>query len=226
MGFIPSLGAIATMKSGRITASVYYLSQKDYGVLTDSIVNLYKRLYTKIDDTASWEWFGVETHSNYIQRFSEMFREATHSAANPSAVAKMIAENMRKIKNLRYKKLTVLKTTNALLYGITLGITLTIYVTLIIGRHMNDITAGIGDPFESIGVSMVILQPIPENIFTNAFTIIFLVLVIHCFIIAMTLKVFRGGHKFITLFHFVPLVWIVAVIAVATDIGLSQFLGM
>lgn len=226
MGFIPSLGAIATMKSGKITESVYYLSQKDYGILTSSILNLYKRLYTRINDTASWEWFGVETHSNYIQRFSEMFRESTYSAANPRKVANMITENMRKIKNLRFKKLTVLKTTNALLYGVTLGITLTIYVTLVIGRHMNNITASMGDPFESIGVEVVVLQPIPENIFTSAFTIIFLVLVIHCFIIALTLKVFRGGHRFVTLFHFVLLVWIVAVIAVATDIGLTEFLGM
>lgn len=226
MGFLPSLGAIATMKGGKVTESVGYLSEKDYGILTESVISLHKRLKTRIDDTTAWEWFGAETHSNYIQRFSEMFREATHSAANPRKVAKMITENMRKIRNLRFKKLTVLKTTNALLYGITLGITLTIYVTLVIGRHMNNITAGIGAPFESIGVDVVVLQPIPENVFTSAFTIIFFVLVIHCFIIALTLKVFRGGHKFVTLFHFVPMVWIVAVVAVGTDIGLTQFLGM
>jgi len=226
MGFLPSLGAIATMKGGKITESVGYLGEKDYGILTENVINLHKRLKTRVDDTASWEWFGVETHSNFIQRFSEMFREATFAAANPRKVAGMITENMRKIKNLRFKKLTILKTTNALFYGMTMGITLTIYITLVIARHMNRMTAGIGNPLESVGVELSVLQTIPEAIISNTFIIMFFVLVIHCFIIAYTMKVLRGGHKFIALFNFVPLVWSVAVIAVGTDIGISQFLGM
>jgi len=226
IGFLPSLGAIATMRGGRVTQAVGYLSGKDYGVLTESVENLYKRLKTTINDTASWEWFGVETHSNFIQRFSEMFRESTFSAANPRKAAGMITENMRKIKNLRFKKLTILKTTNALFYGMTVGITLTIYVTLVISRHMNMMTAGIGNPLGDVGVDLQILQAIPETTISSAFIIIFLVLVVHCFIIAFTMKILRGGHKFIIFFNFVPLVWSVALIAVVTEISLSQFLGM
>ena len=99
LGFLPSLGSIATMRGGKINDSVYYLSKRDYGVLSHDIGRLSKRLKTRINDTSSWEWFGVETHSNLIQRFSEIFREATFAAANPRATANMVAENMRKIKN-------------------------------------------------------------------------------------------------------------------------------
>jgi flagellar protein FlaJ len=204
---------------------VEYLSGRDYGILTDYIQSLSKRLKTRIDDTQSWEWFGIETHSNLIQRFSEIFREATFAAANPRKTGRMITENMRKIKDLRHKKLTILKTSNALFYAITLGISLTIYITLIIARHMNTITSEIGDPFSSIGVDLQILQPVPEETIASTFVISFFVLVIHCFIIAYTMKVLRGGHKFIALFHVVPLVWIVAVIGVVTNIGLTSFLG-
>jgi len=225
MGFLPSLGAIATMRGGKVNESLGYLSEKDYGILTDNIVNLDKRLRTRVNDTMSWEWFGVETHSNLIQRFSELFREATYAAANPRRTSNMIIENMRKIKNLRFKKLTILKTSNALFYAITLGITLTIYVTLVIARHMNDITAGIGDPFESVGVEMPILQVVSEEVMSTTEMVTFFVLLIHCAIIAFTIKALRGGHKFITLFHFIPLIWIVAVVAIGTTFGLSSFLG-
>lgn len=226
IGFLPSLGSIASMRGGKISDSVYYLSKRDYGVLSENIGRLSKRLKTRIDDKASWEWFGVETHSNLIQRFSEIFREATFAAANPRITANMVVENMRKIKNLRFKKITILKTGNALFYAITLGITVTIYVTLVIARHMNDITAAAGNPFQEIGIEMPILQVISEEALSNAFIIVFFVLLIHCVIISYTIKVLRGGHKYITLFHFVPLVWIVALISTGINIGLSEFLGI
>jgi flagellar protein FlaJ len=226
LGFLPSLGSIATMRGGKINESVFYLSKRDYGVLSPDIGRLSKRLKTRINDTSSWEWFGVETHSNLIQRFSEIFREATFAAANPRLTANMVTENMRKIKNLRFKKFTILKTGTALFYAITLGITLTIYVTLVISRHMNTITEAAGDPFETVGIEMPILQPIPEEAISTAFIIVFFVLIIHCFLIAYTIRVLRGGHKYITLFHFVPLVWIVAIIGVGINIGLTEFLSV
>ncbi|HEC95037.1 MAG TPA: hypothetical protein ENI45_03620, partial [Thermoplasmatales archaeon] len=87
LGFLPALGSIAAMRGGKINESVHYLSEKDYGILTEHIRALYRRLRTRIDDDAAWEWFGVDTGSNYIQRASEMFREATYAAANPRDVA-------------------------------------------------------------------------------------------------------------------------------------------
>ncbi len=107
LGFLPALGSISAMRGGKINDSVYYLSQKDYGLLTKHVRNLYRRLRMRIDDDAAWEWFGVDTGSNYIQRASEMFRESTYAAANPRHASRMIAENIRKIRDLRIKKLTI-----------------------------------------------------------------------------------------------------------------------
>jgi archaellum biogenesis protein FlaJ (TadC family) len=39
------------------------------------------------------------------------------------------------------------------------------------------------------------------------------------------MKVLKGGHKLMTLFHFVPLVWIVAIIAVVTDVVITELLS-
>jgi len=229
LGFLPSLGSISSMKGGKINESVYFLSQKDYGILTRHIKNLYRRLRTRINDDDAWEWFGVDTGSNYVQRSGEMFREATFAAANPRVVSKMISENIRKIKNLRVKKLTIANTSIALFGGITFGISFSIYVSLVIGQHMNDVLLNTGDPTEGVeGVSNLgigtILSYVSPELYENAFLIIFLVLLIHCFLLALTIKTIRGSHIYITFFYFVPFVWVVAITAILVKTAIGGLL--
>ena len=228
LSFLPALGSISTMRGGKINESVYYLSEKDYGVLTKHIRNLYRRLRTRIDDNLSWEWFGVDTGSNYIQRSSEMFREATYAAANPRNVSRMISENIRKIRDLRIKKLTIVNTSIALFAGITFGIAFAIYVSLIIGRHLNEIGSQVGDPFSGMEQQInigAILHWVPPDIYNQNFLIIFIVLVIHCFMLAFTLHLLRGSHSFITLLYFVPFVWTVALTSYVVEIVFGGMLG-
>ena len=213
LGFLTGLGSIATMKGGKITESVYYLSRKDYGILSKYIRSLYRRLRTRIDDDAAWQWFGVDTNSNFIQRSSEMFREATYAAANPTKVTKMIAENMRKILDLRKKKFSIVNTSIALFGGITFGISFAIYVSLVISRHLNDIVLETGDPFSNLeGINIgTLLYTVPPETYEFILLIIFLVLAAHSFILAYTIKLIRGSHTYLTFLYFVPFVWIVAI---------------
>ncbi|MCK5636238.1 MAG: archaellar assembly protein FlaJ [Thermoplasmatales archaeon] len=227
LSFLPALGSIATMRGGRINDSVYYLSEKDYGVLTRHIRNLYRRLRTRIDDDSAWEWFGVDTGSNFIQRSGEMFREATYAAANPRSVSRMIAENIRKIRDLRLKKLTIVNTTIALFAGITFGISFAIYISLIIGRHLNIVMMETGDPFQNVErINLpALLNFISPEIYNQNFIIIFTVLVIHCFMMALTLRILRGSHKFVILMYFVPFVWVVAITSYIVDVGFGGMLS-
>ena len=227
LSFLPALGSIATMRGGRINDSVYYLSEKDYGVLTRHIRNLYRRLRTRIDDDSAWEWFGVDTGSNFIQRSGEMFREATYAAANPRSVSRMIAENIRKIRDLRLKKLTIVNTTIALFAGITFGISFAIYISLIIGRHLNIVMMETGDPFQNVErINLpALLNFISPEIYNQNFIIIFTVLVIHCFMMALTLRILRGSHKFVTLMYFAPFVWVVAITSYIVDVGFGGMLS-
>jgi len=227
LGFLPALGSISTMRGGKINDSVYYLSKKDYGVLTRHVRDLYKRLRTRIDDTLSWEWFGVDTGSNYIQRSSEMFREATFAASNPRDTSTMIAENIRKIRNLRVKKLTIINTTLALFAGITFGISFAIYISLIIGRHLNEIMIETGQPFsgvEQINIGSILYTMNPA-LYENNFLIIFFVLVIHCLMLSLTVRMLRGSHKYLTLLYFIPFVWIVAITSFIVEEYLGGMLG-
>jgi len=217
------LGSIAAMRGGKIIESVHYLSEKDYGILTPHIRNLYKRLRTRIDDDAAWEWFGVDTGSNYIQRSSEMFREATYAAANPRDVAHMIAENIRKIRDLRIKKLSIIKTTVSLFAGITFGIAFCVYVSLVIAQRLNEIWLEAGEPFENLEQINIgsILTTVPPQLFSNIFIVVFIVLIIHSFMMALTIKTLRGSHILLTFLYFVPFVWVVSI----TEYVVTTFLG-
>jgi flagellar protein FlaJ len=227
LGFLPALGSISAMRGGKINESVYYLSQKDYGILTKHIRHLYRRLRTRVNDDGSWEWFGVDTGSNYIQRSSEMFRESTYAAANPRKVGRMISENIREIRDLRIKKFTIVNTTTALFAGITFGISFAIYVSLVISRHLNNIMIETGDPFTSSEIDIgAILSTVPPEAFNYTFMIVFIVLIMHSFMMAITIKVLRGSHILISLLYFVPFVWTVAITAVLVDVGLGGYLAV
>jgi archaellum biogenesis protein FlaJ (TadC family) len=229
LSFLPSLGSIASMRGGKINESVYYLSRKDYGVLTNHIKNLYKRLRTRINDDSSWEWFGVDTGSNHIQRSSEMFRQATSASANPQKASRMISENIRKIRDLRVKKLAVVNTSAALFAGITFGIAFSSYTSLVIARHLNEILLEgmAGNPFEGTTINVgAILNAVHPQMFTNTFIVLFLVLVIHSFMMALTVRTLRGSHVSVTLLYFVPFVWVVSVTSVAITNVLGGYLGM
>ncbi len=228
LSFLPALGSISAMRGGKINESVYYLSEKDYGILTKHIKNLYRRLRTRIDDDSAWEWFGVDTCSNYIQRSCEMFRESTYAAANPRIVSRMISENIRKIRDLRVKKLTIVNTSLGLFAGITFGIAFAIYVSLIIGRHLNFIGSEIGDPFKGMEQRInigALLHWVPPEVYNQNFLIIFIVLIINCFMLALTIRMLRGSHKLITLLYFVPFVWIVAITSFVVEIAFGSILG-
>ena len=226
LSFLSALGSISTMRGGKINEAVHYLSEKDYGILTPYIKALYRRLRTRINDDASWEWFGVDTGSNYIQRASEMFREATYAAANPRDVARMITENIRKIRDLRIKKHAILKTTTSLFAGITFGMALSVYTSLLIVRHLNEIWLQAGNPFENISFMNIgpIVSVIPQSTLASISNMVFFVLVIHSLILSLTIKVLRGSHKLIVPLYFVPFVWIVAITSVAVNFLLSSYL--
>ncbi len=226
LGFLTGLGSIATMKGGKVTESVYYLSKKDYGILSKYIKSLYRRLRTRIDDDSAWQWFGVDTNSNFIQRSSEIFREATYAAANPTTVTKMIAENMRKILDLRKKKFSIVNTTIALFAGITFGISFAIYVSLVISRHLNEIVLETGDPFSNLeGIDIgTLLYTVPPETYDFILLVIFLVMAVHSLILSYTVKVVRGSHPYLTFLYFVPFVWVVAITSSVVELFIKGIL--
>jgi archaellum biogenesis protein FlaJ (TadC family) len=158
-----------------------------------------------------------------------MFRQATAAAANPRTVSRMITENIRKIRDLRVKKLAIVRTTSALLAGITFGISFAIYISFVVARHLNGIliSSNAGHPFEGTNIDVgAILTTVPPEVFTQNFFLIFIVLIAHSFLMGLTIRSLRGSHFLVTFFYFIPFAWIVTITSVAVDIGLRGYLGM
>ena len=85
----------------------------------------------------------------------------------------------------------------------------------------------IGDPFQNIerinfGALLHFIDP---AIFNQNFIIIFFVLVIHCFMLAFTLRILRGSHRLVTFLYFVPLVWVVAITSYVVEVGFGGMLA-
>ena len=98
-----------------------------------------------------------------------MFRQATAAAANPRNVSQMIAENIRKIRNLRYKKFAIINTTMGLFGGITFGIAFSVYTSLLIAQHLNNmLREGMqGDPFATTNIDLgALLSSVPPVVFS------------------------------------------------------------
>ncbi|RLF48587.1 MAG: hypothetical protein DRN19_06390, partial [Thermoplasmata archaeon] len=53
-----------------------------------------------------------------------------------------------------------------------------------------------------------ILNTVPPQTFSNMYILIFLVLIVHSLILALTIRTLRGSHIMITPLYFVPMVWI------------------
>jgi len=62
-------------------------------------------------------------------------------------------------------------------------------------------------------------------LYENNFLIIFFVLVIHCLMLSLTVRMLRGSHKYLTLLYFIPFVWIVAITSFIVEEYLGGMLG-
>ena len=95
-----------------------------------------------------------------------------------------------------------------------------------ISRHLNDIVLETGDPFSNLeGINIgTLLYTVPPETYESILLIIFLVLCIHSFILAFTIKMVRGSHMYLTFLYFVPFVWIVALTSFVVDIFIRGML--
>ncbi len=86
--------------------------------------------------------------------------------------------------------MAIVNTSSALFAGVTFGISFAVYVSLVISEHLNNIMMGVGNPFTGIGeIDMgSILITVPPGTYLNLSIIIFVVFIIHSFIMAFYYK--------------------------------------
>lgn len=221
--FIRSLGGAAGSRSGLILESLKELTQHDFGALSENVINLYKRLKTRLNTMRSWEHFAAGTGSNLIERFATMFVEGTNVGGKPAIIGEIISKNFMSILSMRKLRYSSASSMIGVLYGMTAGIAATMFLAVSIISMLAKMFSNVSIPDIDIGISIATIASTNVPLMT---TMLMIMMICHSLISAMLIRVVDGGHHFNTYTHFVGLVWVSALTAELTLKGMGPLLGM
>ncbi len=220
--FIMSLGASASARGGNVIESLKYLTAHDFGALTKDIVSLYKRLSTRINKKRAWEKFSINTNSNLIYRFIDMFVEALYLGADPKSAAEIVSKNFSKINSLRERRDRTANTFVGICYGAIIGIAVALYISFGVVSIMNKM-------FSSLNISGRFIQNILHTVtpaeiaYINV--VILAILFIHSIIAAIAIKIIDGGRWMSGFLHLVGMIWTAAVAGYVSQVTISFLMG-
>src|SRR5659263_55272 len=221
--FIRSLGGAAGSRSGLILESLKELISHDFGPLSENVNNLYKRLKTRLNTPRSWEHFAAGTGSNLIERFATMFVEGTNVGGKPALIGDIISKNFMSILSMRKLRYSSASSLIGVLYGMTAGISATMFLALSIIAMLAKMFSNISIPDIDIGISIATISATNIPLMT---TMLMIMMVCHSLMSAMLIRIVDGGHPFNTYTHFVGLVWVSSLTAELTMQGMGPLLGM
>ena len=221
--FIRSLGGAAGSRSGLILESLKELISHDFGPLSENVNSLYKRLKTRLNTPRSWEHFAAGTGSNLIERFATMFVEGTNVGGKPAIIGDIISKNFMSILSMRKLRYSSASSLIGVLYGMTAGISATMFLALSIIAMLAKMFSNISIPDIDIGISIATISATNIPLMT---TMLMIMMVCHSLMSAMLIRIVDGGHPFNTYTHFVGLVWVSALTAELTMQGMGPLLGM
>ncbi|RLI75242.1 hypothetical protein DRO97_03800 [Archaeoglobales archaeon] len=221
--FIMSLGASASARGGDILESLKYLTAHDFGSLTNDIRALYKRLVTKINKKLAWQIFSIETGSNLIYRFTDMFIEAISIGSDPKEVAEIVSKNFTTMNNLRARRLQSAGSFTGIAYGVIIGIAFTLYISFGLIESMSELYSSLEISQEYIG-SILYIIPKEDLSFMN-FAILF-ILFFHAVLSSISLKLIDGGRFMGGLVHTVGMIWLAAISGFASQQVITNLISI
>lgn len=212
--FMRSLGASAEATGRTGIDSLRKLSQHKFGRLTANIESLYKRTATRIDRKAAWEYFGAETGSDLIAKFSEMFEDGTRTGGNPRKIAKVISDNFLALVTLRRLRYQEAGRIVGAMYGLGAVMVAVLYMSMFLVRGFSRLFEGVPDvPGYSF---LAILQQGPVDLVAMNLLIL-AIIVAHGVLTGLVAKSADGGHRYGVATHLVITLWIAAVASLATQ---------
>ncbi|WP_302081708.1 archaellar assembly protein FlaJ [Salinibaculum rarum] len=221
--FIRALGATEGVKQSTTSMVLKTLRKKDFGVLTDNVNSLYKRLNMRIETSEAWRYFTAECRSYLIQVFSEMYLVGRDMGGSPKVLGELIAKNMNEVLQLRQQRKQATTTLIGLLYGITAASTFAFFI----GLEVVNILAGM-----SLDLQTSSNFDVGTLINTGVYDIPlieFLLIIIIMFgamLSSLMIRTIDGGHKMNTYLHFVTLTWVGALTAIVTRWMVGIFLSI
>jgi len=222
--FIRALGATEGAKQSTTSMVLRTLRHKDFGPLTESVDNLYKRLNLRIEPAEAWRYFTADCRSYLVQTFSEMYLIGREMGGSPKLLGELIAENMNEVLKLRTQRQQATTTLIGLLYGITAASTFAFFIGLQVVNLLSDMSLDL-----STGTSEFDVVSLINTEVYNIPLIEFLLVVIIMFsamLSALMIRTVDGGHKMNSYMHFVLLTWIGTVVAIATKVLVAAVISI
>ena len=207
--FIRALGASESAKQSTSSAVLDDLRKKDFGALTETMNDLYRRLNMRVDPDGAWNMFAVEARSYLIQKFSDMYREGRQMGGDPKKLGELISENANRVLQLRERRNQETVTLIGLLYGITAASTFAFFI----GLAVVDILSGLSIQFDFGQLINTQSYDIPQIEFLLTTVILF-----NATLSSLMVRTVDGGNNITALYHFTALTWLGCLIAVATQI--------
>ncbi|UCE81051.1 MAG: archaellar assembly protein FlaJ [Methanobacteriota archaeon] len=220
--FMRAVGSYAASAGSAVTDGVGRLSKHDFGELTTGIEVLFKRLLTRIDQIRAWNLFAAETGSNLISKFTEMYVVGLSVGGKVDRVIDIISTNFVKLMGVRRKRYQASDNMLGTLYGMSIGITFTLFSALSLMNLLNQMN-------EQFALSQTtIVLPIALQSFDLSLAeAIFLLIVFAHALISANLIAFSGGsHKHSFYINFAVIIWMSTVTALVTQMMLDKVLNL
>ncbi|MEA3559812.1 MAG: type II secretion system F family protein, partial [Candidatus Thermoplasmatota archaeon] len=222
--FMRSVGSAAESVGGSTEDALRQLRRHDFGALTELVDRLYKRLITRIDKVNSWIFFSVESRSNLIAKFTEMYIKAIMVGGKPTEVSKIVSSNFTRMQGLRKHRYQMAANITGVMYGLAVAIAFTLYLSLHIMKLMNSATATLD--LESIQSGEVPMPIVFATYNVELMQMMVLgVIIIHAVASAYLIKVVNGSHKYSFVFHLAGMTWTSLVIAVLSDMAMEDMIS-
>ncbi|HLH86723.1 MAG TPA: type II secretion system F family protein [Thermoplasmataceae archaeon] len=211
--FIRSLSGSASARGNMIIDALKAIVLHDFGMLTQDIKNLYKRLVYRINNIESWKFFSADTGSHLIEVFSASFVESVELGADSAKAGQVVADNFDRVIRLRKRRHASVSSYIGVVYGITGGLAFSLAIAFGVLEIINQVFSTFNiSTLNSFGI--FVSQP-PSAIFTiEAFIVV--ILYVHALIAGIALKVADGGKVLHSLHHFVIMSWIISAVVYGT----------
>lgn len=221
--FMVSLGSSASVMGGNILNALKFLTAHDFGELTEGIRSLYKRLCTRMNKKLAWKKFSIDTGSNLIYRFTDMFVEAISLGSDPKDVAEIVSNNFIMINSLRDRRARTVSSLIGICYGTIIGMALSLYISYGVIDTLSKLYSTLELPRNIIGN---LLYPVSGIDMAYLNIAIQFILMFHAVISSIIVKIVDGGRWMSGLVHMVGMLWLAAVSGYVSQIVISQLLAL
>ncbi len=211
--FIRTLSSSLAASGASLHMVLKYLSFHNFGVLTENIRNLYRRMAVRIDNDKAWHYFTKETRSWLIGMFIEIFRKSINLGADPEYVGLVLSRNFERLVRLRRKRKQNVSSFKGVIYGITGAFAFSVAAAFQVAIYMTHLFSGVS--FQSAFLNGLLHMP-SESSLTLMGYLLAGVLLVHSVLSAIVLKIADGGHPSIAIYYFIILLWLA---------GVGQYLG-